>query len=268
MEYCKRWLSDCYVLLADYRKALDVYPPVPISTRGAACTDDVLSLKLKVGERIAGHDVLSLNGPQVTNWGKEHLNEVAAYLDIIVGAYEKYNGFNLLERWSLSSHQYPYSVFRGTVHSSTTNIPCYSFSGYEEAIKFVREKTRDAENSVREEMNTPRIGEGWIRETELYYAIRNALPQTEVIQHARPDWLGRQHLDVFVPEYAVALEYQGAQHDEPVEYFGGEDAYQATKRRDARKKRMCTKNGVRLIEVRPGYELRELIRIIHDTRRD
>ena len=64
LEYCKRWLSDCYVLLADYRKALDVYPPVPISARGATRTDDILSLKPKVGERIAGRDVLSLNGPQ------------------------------------------------------------------------------------------------------------------------------------------------------------------------------------------------------------
>ena len=268
LEYCKRWLSDCYVLLADYRKALDVYPPVPISTRGVTCTDHILSLKLKVGERIAGRDVLSLNGPQVTNWGKEHLNEVVAYLDIIVGAYEKHNGLNLLERWSLSSFQYAYSVFRGTVHSSTTNIPCYSFSGSEEAIRFVGEKTRDAENSVREEMSIPRVDEGWIGETELYYAIRNALPQTEVIQHARPDWLGRQHLDIFVPEYAVALEYQGAQHDEPVEYFGGEDAYQATKRRDVRKKRMCTKNGIILIEVRPGYELQKIMRMIHDAGSD
>lgn len=142
------------------------------------------------------------------------------------------------------------------------------FSGNDEAIKFVSEKTRDAENSVREEMRIPRIGEGWIGETELYYAIKNALPKVKVIQHARPNWLGHQHLDVFVPEYAVALEYQGAQHDEPIEYFGGEDAYQATKRRDARKKRMCTKNGIRLIEVRPGYDLREVIRMIHYERSD
>jgi hypothetical protein len=264
LEYCKRWLSDCYVLLADYRKALDVYPPVPISARGATCTDDILSLKLKVGERIAGRDVLSLNGPQVTNWGKEHLNEVAAYLDIIVGAYEKHNGFNLLERWSLSSYQYAYSVFRGTVHSSTTNMPCYSFSGYEDAIGFVREKTRDAENIVREEMNIPRIGEGWIAETELYYKLQRAFPNSDVLHHASPKWLGRQHLDIFIPEYSVGVEFQGAQHDEPVEYFGGEKAFDATKRRDARKKRSCTRNGVRLIEVRPGYDLDELIRLIRN----
>jgi len=262
LEYCRAWLSDCYVLLGDYRKALDVYPPIPISTRGATCTDDILSLKLQIGEHIAGRDILTPNGPKVTKWGKEHLDDVAAYLDIMLKALEGHEGANLLEEWKRSSHQYPYSVYRGTLQSSAAGIPAYSFSRNEEVTEFVREKTRDAENSVREEMNIPRVGEGWIGETELHYSLRDALPCTTVIQHARPDWLGRQHLDLFIPEYAVALEYQGAQHDEPVEYFGGEEAYLATKKRDATKKRKCTKNGVRIIEVRPGYDLSELIRTV------
>ena len=114
LEYCKRWLSDCYVLLKDYRKALDVYPSIPISTRSSVATDDLLSLKLKVGEHIKGRDVLTLNGPRVTKWGKEHLSEIAAYLDIIVNAYEKHNGVNLLESWCPYSHQHPYQVFNGT----------------------------------------------------------------------------------------------------------------------------------------------------------
>jgi hypothetical protein len=143
-------------------------------------------------------------------------------------------------------------------------VPCYSFSGNEEAVKFVRDKMREAENSVREELSIPHVGEGWIGETELYYSVKNAMPELEVIQHARPDWLGRQHLDVFIPEYAIALEYQGAQHDEPIEYFGGMTAYRATKRRDTKKKRICIKNGIRLIDVRPGYRLQELLLMIHD----
>ncbi|MCK4392071.1 hypothetical protein KAX17_04130 [Candidatus Bipolaricaulota bacterium] len=265
LEYCKAWLSDCYVLLGDYRRALDVYPPIFISSRGATCTDDILSLKLQIGEHIAGRDILTLNGPKVTEWGKEHLDEVGAYLNVILSAYEKHNNINLLERWKITSYQYPYSVFRGTFLSSAANLPCYSFSRNEEAITFVREKTRDAENSVREEMSIPRVGEGWIAETELFYELRYALPNTEVLHHARPKWLGRQHLDIFIPEYSVALEFQGAQHDEPVEYFGGEAAFQATKRRDARKKRMCTKNGIRLIQVRPGYDLQKIVHEIRDA---
>lgn len=266
LEYCNAWLSDCYVLLGEYRKALDTYPPIPISTRGATCTDDILSLKLQTGDHIAERDVVTLTGPKVTKWGRDHLDQIATYLDIMLRALEEHDGRNLLQEWTTSSHQYPYSVYRGTFQSSAANIPAYSFSRNEEVVEFVREKTRDAENSVREEMNIPRVGEGWIGETELYYSVRDALSgTTEVIQHARPDWIGRQHLDVFIPEYAVALEYQGAQHDEPVEYFGGEEAYLATKKRDTTKKRKCTKNGVRLIEVRPGYDLSEVIEIVRSS---
>jgi hypothetical protein len=115
-------------------------------------------------------------------------------------------------------------------------------------------------------MNIPRVGEGWVGETELYYALRNAIPEAEVDQHARPAWLGRQHLDVFIPSYGVGLEYQGLQHDSPVEYFGGEAAYQATRRRDTAKKRACAKNGVKLTEVLPGYRLEELVKAIRGSR--
>jgi hypothetical protein len=126
-------------------------------------------------------------------------------------------------------------------------------------LRFVGEITRDAENTVREEMGIPRVGEGWIAETELYYRLKEKLGDTTVVHHARPEWLCRQHLDIFVPKYSVALEFQGAQHDRPVEYFGGEKAFLATKHRDEQKRKLCLENGVRLLEVRPGYELGELV---------
>jgi hypothetical protein len=265
-EYCRAWLSDCCVLTGDYRRALQVYPPIPISTRGATCTDDILSLKLLIGEHIAGRDILTLNGPKVTNWGKVHLDQVAAYLDIILSSYERNNNGNLLVLWSKTSHQYPYAVFRGTYLSSAASVPAFYFSHNDTAMEFVREMTRDAENSVRDEMNIPKVGEGWISETNLYYEIRTALGGVEVTHHARPEWLGKQHLDILVPSLSVALEFQGPQHDEPIEYFGGEEAFRVTRARDARKKRLCIKNGIRLIDVRPGYELNSLIAMIRDVK--
>jgi hypothetical protein len=141
-------------------------------------------------------------------------------------------------------------------------LPFHCFSTNGEALRFVGEISRDAENTVREEMDIPRVGEGWVAETELYYRLKEALGNTAVLHHASPDWLGQQHLDVFVPEYSVGLEFQGTQHDTPVEYFGGEEAFQATKRRDAKKKHLCSENGVRLLEVRPGYDLSELVRVV------
>ena len=266
VEYCKRWMSDCHVLLGHYRQALDVYPPIAVSSRSSTCTDDILSLRLQNGDHLTGRDVLTLNGPRVTAWGKAHLDEVATYLEVILRAHEQHNAVNLLESWKALADQHPYQVFRGTILSKSADLPYFSFSRNEEVIQFIRDMTRDAENSVREEMNIPRVGEGWVGETELYYALRNAIPEAEVDQHARPAWLGRQHLDVFIPSYGVGLEYQGLQHDSPVEYFGGEAAYQATRRRDTAKKRACAKNGVKLIEVRPGYRLEELVKAIRGSR--
>lgn len=268
VEYCKRWVSDFYVLLGCYRQALEVYPPIDVSSRGSTCTDDILSLRLQNGDHIMGRDVLTLNGPHVTAWGKAHLDAVVAYLEIILRAYEQHNAVNLLENWKTLADQRPYQVFRGTFFLKLADLPCFLFSRNEEVIRFICDMTRDAENSVREEMNIPRIGEGWVSETELYYALRNAIPEVEVEHHARPAWLGRQHLDVFIPSYGVGIEYQGLQHDSPVEYFGGEAAYQVTKRRDIAKKCACTKNKVKLTEVRPGYCLEELVKMIRGSRNE
>jgi hypothetical protein len=259
IDYCRRWLSDCFVVMQDYRKALELYPPIPVDSRSATCTDDILSLKVRLGEHISGRDALTLNGPNVTKWGKDHLDKVAAYLDIIISAHERNNAINLLECWSKNSHKCPYSVFRGTVLSSEAAIPAYWFSNNPEAMAFVQDKTRDAENSVREEMSIPRIGEGWVSETNLFYELRAHFAGMEIIQHARPSWLRGQHLDIFFPSLFVAVEFQGLQHDEPVEYFGGEEAFRKVKSRDDRKRRLCKRNGIRLIEVRPGYDFQSLI---------
>ena len=59
-----------------------------------------------------------------------------------------------------------------------------------------------------------------------------------------------QSIDVYVPDLRLAIEYQGQQHFEPVDLFGGEEGFRATLARDARKRALLTANGVRLIEWR------------------
>jgi hypothetical protein len=262
VDYCKLWMSDCYVVLGDYRQAMEVFPPLDASSRGSTCTDELLSLRLQNDEHITGRDILTLNGPRVTAWGKAHLELVASYLEVILRAYEHHNAVNLLKSWKTHVDNRPYQVFRGAYPRNVDKLSCFLFSRDERVIKFICDMTRDAENSVREEMNIPRVGEGWISETELYYALIKAIPEAKVEHHARPSWLGRQHLDIFIPFYGVGIEYQGLQHDSPVEYFGGEEAYQKTKRRDIAKKCACAKNKVKLTEVRPGYNMKELLRVI------
>ena len=132
---------------------------------------------------------------------------------------------------------------------------------FEQCKKF----TIDAEDSYRESIGMPKIGEFWRSETELYYSIKEAFKGIEVKQHASPRWLGRQHLDVYLPEYNIGLEYQGVQHYHPVDFFGGEEAFKNGQERDARKKMLCEDNDCVLLYVDEGYELEEIIDIIRQT---
>jgi hypothetical protein len=118
---------------------------------------------------------------------------------------------------------------------------------------------REIENILRTTKGLPKIGEGWISETTLYYEIKNALPDFEVIHHGKPNWLGRQHFDIWIPEINCAVEFQGQQHDEPIAFFGGEVAFKENQNRDQLKREKSELNNVLLIEVRTGYDINEII---------
>jgi hypothetical protein len=226
----------------------------------------LLSLKLHLGSDINGDDILTLAGPKVTAFGKKHLDEIATYIDIVLQAERNTRERSFLEDWAETSPKRPYFVFDGKSSRGLPerHITYYDFQWNISVLEFCEALIRDAENILREDTGFPRVGEGWVAETELYHKIREAFPAHDVQHHASPKWLGRQHLDIFIPKLKVAIEYQGRQHDEPVEYFGGEEAFKKTKRRDARKRRLCEEKGVRLLHVRPGYSLEEVIEQVRE----
>ena len=86
----------------------------------------------------------------------------------------------------------------------------------------------------------------WKHELSLFHAVRRLYPDT--LYQFRPDWLGRQSLDLYIPSLRTAIEYQGIQHYLPVEFFGGEEALAQRRDLDRVKKELCAANSVRLIE--------------------
>lgn len=86
----------------------------------------------------------------------------------------------------------------------------------------------------------------WKHELDLFHAIRKKHPDT--LYQYRPDWLGRQSLDLYIPSLKTAIEYQGIQHYRPVEFFGGEEALLQRLELDLVKRQLCEENQVRLIE--------------------
>jgi len=90
----------------------------------------------------------------------------------------------------------------------------------------------------------------WKSEESAYLALQSLLPDMTLERHAMPAWLAPQHLDIFLPEAGIAVEYQGEQHYRPLEVFGGEAGYEATRRRDENKARLCKLAGIRLEYIR------------------
>ena len=118
------------------------------------------------------------------------------------------------------------------------------------------------QNKFRVSNGIPKIGEGWVSETELFYKIKEYFSEIEVKQHGRTKWLGKQHIDIWIPKYRIGIEYQGEQHQKPIDFFGGEEGYLKNKERDERKKRLFKENNSSLVEVFPNYNFDEVIKEI------
>lgn len=86
----------------------------------------------------------------------------------------------------------------------------------------------------------------WKHELSLFHTVRKRHPDT--LYQYRPEWLGRQSLDLYIPSLKTAIEYQGIQHYLPVEFFGGEEALSQRQDLDQQKRQLCEENDVRLIE--------------------
>ena len=56
-------------------------------------------------------------------------------------------------------------------------------------------------------------------------------------------------LDIFLPDYNIGIEYQGAHHFYPLKAFGGENALAIVSKRDKRKYQKCLENGVKVFYI-------------------
>lgn len=75
--------------------------------------------------------------------------------------------------------------------------------------------------------------------------------------------LKKYRFDFYLPELNTIIEYDGAQHFYPVDYFGGEKALLETQRRDQEKNQYCLNNKITLLRI-PYTEFDYLNQILYE----
>ncbi|SFP20664.1 hypothetical protein SAMN05216343_104102 [Oscillibacter sp. PC13] len=145
------------------------------------------------------------------------------------------------------------SLFYVGVNYNSNNSFSYAFAlmGNDtfDSVKnpfFNKEELQKYESSLLLKMESEGIKVSkWKSEVEMFVLIGKHYPDSIYQYHSK--WLGQQSLDVYVPSLNTGFEYQGRQHFEVVEYFGGEEGLKAAQERDARKKKLCEEQGVALV---------------------
>ena len=83
-----------------------------------------------------------------------------------------------------------------------------------------------------------------LTEQKILSKIKNDFPKIRVEYQKKLEWLGRQSLDIYLPDFKIGIEIQGEQHFIPKNFFGGISGLNKIINRDKKKKELCDKNNV------------------------
>lgn len=160
---------------------------------------------------------------------------------------------DIYEDFSLKSHseQRKYLYVNGIIE--------YDFVPYHYLQYFPNEDL--SEKSIRK-LSSSMLRVEWKSELRLFLIFRSYYP--DAIQHYKAEWLGLQHLDIFIPSIRLAVEYQGEQHYEENPYFG--ESLRERNYLDEVKRRKCYENKILLLEWPYDYLISE-INVIYELRK-
>ena len=68
--------------------------------------------------------------------------------------------------------------------------------------------------------------------------------------------------DFYIPSINTCIEFDGKQHFEPVEYWGGQEGLERRKRSDEIKNKFCTDNNINLIRISYNEDIEERLKNI------
>ena len=69
--------------------------------------------------------------------------------------------------------------------------------------------------------------------------------------------------DFYIPDWNILIEFQGIQHEKPVDFFGGEEQFLIQQEHDRRKRKYAEDNNIKLLEIW-YYEIKSIPYILDE----
>lgn len=122
----------------------------------------------------------------------------------------------------------------------------YLFEGVNNKKKF---------DEIVTDLNFPEIR--WKSEYLMFQLVKSYFKDA-VFQY-KSDIFGKQSLDVYIPNIKLGFEYQGLQHYEAIDIFGGQKHFETQMKNDKKKKEICISNNIKLIEWKYNEPINKIV---------
>lgn len=249
--YCRAWAFDCLLGMGRLEEYIRATEPDNIFLLSSIKSNLRIAIQRELGADIHSLDYTQLYGIKKNKFNTTHQT---LFKDFIAKEFHKsrHEIESIINDKKLTL-EIPKSkgfiLFAGShiFQKPKLNLEIVSYERCQNLKEKIFDLVRLSENEARKCIGIPEIGQGWVSETILYKEIKEHFEETSVIQHGKPSWLGRQHYDVWLPIWKIAVEYHGEQHYMPIEYFGGQESYENTVKRDKKKEDISRENGITLI---------------------
>lgn len=214
-------ISDCLLGLKRYEEFLEF--SIPNSIYSIVTVDEVdvrLSIQKMLGLQADSLDIYRSQFPRKNKLIESKAKQFESIIQDTFDSYANYKGgwFKIIEGHK-DVHKTKFFGFIQTSSLWGNKKPKYDFVVYsyfnilrEDFFFVIHGLTTKAINILQNEYNKPNKQVKWRTESLLYRKIKNEFSEIEIVQHGQPDWLGKQHFDIWIPEFNIAIEYQGPQH--------------------------------------------------------
>lgn len=115
-------------------------------------------------------------------------------------------------------------------------------------IQSLKKNFRALENRIRKQKGYDGVGT-YFMERLLYNKLSADFPCLTIYTQYSPKWLRPQRFDIYILECNLAIEYNGAQHYLPIEFFGGDLGLKYRQELDNLKREKCAENSTYIFEI-------------------